>query len=328
MTVLALDYARPVTPAQLPAGVGVLRYWPKQGGSRVVVGLGRDEITSLTATGRPFATIYEAPSATWMAGGYGAGQQAGRWLAAQFEAAGHTPRAVYLAADKNTLATEAVNACLDGAASVLGRGIVGLYGYLPQLVAAHAGRHASWWWLTGRYVDPGAYPWIHVYQCQGSQPEGIPTTIMVGGEKADVNMIFRPDWGQSGRQGGGFLMALTDAQQQDLYQKILDLNGVIGAYYALRAERNGDAEKHQIGTAIYDIESVLADAWAATTSAETGEGVSIGAQVATMYKLVGALAAKLDTLTTAVTSLIGSGVTLGATGQITVGPVSTGKSTS
>jgi hypothetical protein len=302
MTLLALDYARPVTAAQLPPGVGVLRYWPKQGGSRVVVGLDRDEIASLQDTGRPFATVYEAPSATWMAGGYGAGQQAARWLAARFEESGHTPRAVYLAADDNALSTEAVNACLDGAASVLGRGIVGLYGYLPQLVAAHAGGHASWWWLTGRYVDPASYPWMHVYQCQGSQPAGVPTTMTVGGQKADVNMILRADWGQTNGEGGGFLMGLTDAQQATLYQKVLDLNTVLGGYYEKRNANEGDTTDHNIGTAIYGIEQAAAG------------GGDLAARV-------DALTVKVDALAGQLTALLGAGVTLGATGQITVGPV-------
>jgi hypothetical protein len=321
---LALDYPRPVGAAQLPAGVGVLRYWPKQGGSRVVVGLGRAEITDLTDNKRPFTTIYEAPAATWMAGGYGAGQQAGRWLAAQFEASGHTPRAVYLAADDNGLSTASVNACLDGAASVLGRGVVGLYGYLPQLRAAYEGGHASWWWLTGRYVEPAAYPWIHVYQCQGSQPAGVPTTIVAGGQKADVNMILRPDWGQSNGEGGGWLMALTDAQQQQLYTWVKDLTTVFGEYYSLRRDNVGDQDDHTIGAAVYDIEAVLSDAYAATKGVEGGEGVSIGAQVAALYKAAGALAVRVDALTTQLAELFGQGVTLGATGQITVGPVATG----
>lgn len=302
---LALDYPRPIGADQLPDGVGVLRYWPKKGGSTVVVGLGRDEITDLTVHQRPFATIYEAPSATWMAGGYGAGQVAGAWLADQFATSGHTPRAVYLAADSNTLSTTAVNACLDGAASVLGRGVVGLYGYLPQLRAAYEGGHASWWWLTGHYVDPAVYPWIHVYQCQGSQPAGVPTTMTVGGQRADVDMIFRSDWGQTnGGEGGGVLMGLTDAQQATLYQKVLDLNTVLGGYYQKRNENEGDTDDHNVGTAIYGIEQ----------AAVSGGGGGLAAQVA-------ALTVKVDALAGQLAVLLGAGVTLGATGQITVGPV-------
>lgn len=307
MTTLAIDYPRPVGVTQLPTGLGVLRYWPKQGGSRVVVGLGRDEINALNAAQRPFATIYEAPSASWMAGGYGAGQQAGRWLAAQFDASGHTPRAVYLAADDTGLSTTAVNACLDGAASVLGRGVVGLYGFLPQLRAAYAGGHASWWWLTGHYVTPDDFPWIHLYQCQGSQPKEIPTTITVGGQLADVDMIWRPDWGQHNGQGDA-LMALTDAQQQTLYQHVEDLNTVFGGYYAKRQENEGDAAGHTVGAAIYGIEQ-------ATTAPDAG---GLGARV-------DALTAKVDALSTQLAAFLGAGVTLGATGQITVGPVAAGK---
>src|SRR5262249_11128685 len=70
------------------------------------------------------------------------------------------------------------------------------YGYLPQLQSAHNGGHASWYWLTGHYVDPAKYPWIHLYQCQGSQPPGIPTTVKLAGVTLDIDIPFRADWGQ------------------------------------------------------------------------------------------------------------------------------------
>lgn len=147
------DFPRPVTAAAVhAAGLdGVLRYWAKPGGSSVVVGLSASEIADLEAGGAPFSTIYEPASATWMAGGYSAGQQAAHYLQTQFAATGHTPRAVYLTADSSTLSSAAVNACLDGAVSVLGLGMVGLYAFAAQLAAAHSGGHASRYWLTGRF---------------------------------------------------------------------------------------------------------------------------------------------------------------------------------
>lgn len=194
------DFPRTVTASGMKAAKldGVLRYWPKPGGSSVVVGLSKAECADLLGNDAPFSTIYESGSASWMSGGFAAGVAAGNWLKQQFAAAAFTPPCVYLAADSNTIPAVAVNACLDGAASVLGRAMVGLYGYLPQLQAAQAGAHASRYWLTGHYVTPGSYPWINVYQCQGSQPSQYPTTVSVSGQTGDGDIAFTADWGQTG----------------------------------------------------------------------------------------------------------------------------------
>lgn len=194
MTVL--DYVRPISGADLAAAgvTGVVRYWPKQGGSSVVVGLTTREIADLAAHNIGLATIYEDTAADWMAGGYSAGVQAGQWIQQQFGWTGFTPRCVYLAADSTTLSSAAVNACLDGAASVLGRAVVGLYAFGPQLAAAQSGGHASWYWLCGRYSP---LPWMDLYQCNGSQPSG-PTTLAVAGQSCDVDIALSQDWGQTG----------------------------------------------------------------------------------------------------------------------------------
>ncbi len=193
------DFPRTVTAAGVKAAKldGVLRYWPKQSGSSVVVGLTKAEIADLSHADVPFATIYEAASASWMSGGRAVGVQAGKWLTTLFAGTGHTPRAVYLAADANTLSSAAVNACLDGAASVLGKAIVGLYGFLPELRSAHDGGHASWFWMAGHYLAPSTVPWIHLYQCQGSQPPQYPTNVIVSGQSGDGDIEFRSDWGQT-----------------------------------------------------------------------------------------------------------------------------------
>jgi hypothetical protein len=208
------DFPRAVSAAGVKASKldGVLRYWPKQGGSSVVVGLSKAEIDGLLAGGVPFATIYEAGSASWMSGGHAAGVQAANWLKSLFASTGYTPPCVYLAADSNTLTTAAVNACLDGFASILGREMTALYGYLPYLESARSGGHATRYWLTGRYVSPSAYPWISLYQCQGSQPSQYPTTVIVSGQTGDGDIALQADWGQSGVD-----VALTQADLDLLF---------------------------------------------------------------------------------------------------------------
>lgn len=226
------DFPRTLTASGVHvAGLdGVLRYWPKPTASAVVVGLTGSEIADLTDGGVPFATIYEDSSATWMAGGFGAGQTAARWLQKQFAATGYTPRCVYLTADSTTLSLDAVNACLDGAASVLGVGMLGLYGYLTQLQGAKAGNHASFYWLCGRYVPPSQYPWINLYQCQGSQPAQYATIVTVAGQVGDGDIAFTTDWGQNE-------MALTQADAVLVAQQVWaqSLTSIDGKNIALSA---------------------------------------------------------------------------------------------
>lgn len=203
MTTLIGDFRKPVDPKALAAkGLsGALRYWPKQGGSTTVVGLTAAEIGRYTAAQVPLGTIYEARSASWMSGGAAAGEQAARYLLGLFRkvgGAGWRPASLYLAADANTISPAAVDACLDGAAQVLGW-LPDLYGYDNHLAAARDG-HARRFWLTGHFPGSSvaavqkAMPWLHLYQCQGSQPPGIPTTVTVSGVVGDVDIALRPDW--------------------------------------------------------------------------------------------------------------------------------------
>jgi hypothetical protein len=198
---MLVDYKTPIPGAALVAAgiTGVLRYWSKGGAPSIVTGISAAEIADLEAHGIEISTIYEAYSADWMGGGWNAGVQAGAWLKNQFGSLGFTPRTVWFAADATTLSGSAVTECLDGAASIIGRGIIGLYGFLPQLQAAYNGGHAVRYWLCGHYANPADYPWICLYQCNGSQPSG-PTMITIAGQTCDVDIPLSPDWGQ---EGGG-----------------------------------------------------------------------------------------------------------------------------
>lgn len=190
------DYVRPIPGADLAAAgvTGVLRYIAKEGGSSVVVGVTAAELADLDAHNIGWALIYEAQAADWMAGGYSTGVQAGQWIQQQIAGLGRAVRTVYLAADSPTLSSAAVCACLDGAASVLGREIIGLYGFSAQLAAAQSGGHASRYWLCGHYAPAS---WMCLYQCNGSQPSG-PSTLTVAGQSCDVDIALSQDWGQTG----------------------------------------------------------------------------------------------------------------------------------
>ena len=66
---------------------------------------------------------------------------------------------------------ETAMAYLDGAASVLGHDRVGAYGFRDFVAAAHAGGHASWFWLCGAAPtdDEVRALNLHVYQCNNEQ---------------------------------------------------------------------------------------------------------------------------------------------------------------
>lgn len=296
------DFPKPVTAGAVrAAGLGgVLRYWPKQGGSDIVVGLTAGEIQDLLTGGVPFATIYEELSATWMAGGFPAGQQAGTWLAQQFAATNHTPRCVYLTADSNTLSSAAVNACLDGAASVLGRDILGLYAYAPQLAAAQSGGHATRFWLTGHYAP---LPWMHLYQCNGSQPPQYPTLVSVGGQTGDGDIDLQSDWGQTGGtvtdpvdlnlqgfvwKGGPSVDAIN--AMADLAPNGVDPKSLFGRIVDVQLALTADLPKlDQILAAISALSGALSTDEAAILAAVQGTDSDVKAGVAQLATAIAAL---------------------------------------
>jgi hypothetical protein len=268
------DFAKPVTAKNASASglTGLLRYWPKQGGSTVVVGISAAEIIDLENGQIDLATIYEAPSATWMNGGAAAGASAGKWLLQCFAAASYTPPVVYLAADSEGMSTTAINACLDAAASVISKSTVGLYGYLDELIAAHSGNHASHYWLAGHFpatsiaAMQAAYPWINLYQCQGSQPSGYATTVNAGGQTGDGDIALQSDWGQGMSVSAADVTNIANATAQAVlntliafrpvdsdgharnlwdaeYQELADILGVTASEAAtLSAVQNADAD--------------------------------------------------------------------------------------
>lgn len=107
-------------------------------------------------------------------------------------------------------------AYLDGAASILGIKRVGAYGFRNAMDVA-AG-HATYFWQAGRRSDVAGH--VHLWQDNNTQ-------VTVGGITCDRNLVL---------QGiGGFLMALSDKEQRDLYNRIFGM--LRQRYYA--ADPNG-----------------------------------------------------------------------------------------
>ena len=213
----ALDYSSGrLTAAQIKAAgfVGALRYLRKKTESTVIV-LNSVEMADFRDHGLSLALIYEDGDARWMLGGRATGIDRAEWALQQAAAVGIAePRCIYLAADHHATESEVavIMACLDGARTVLGPA-TGIYGFAEVISAAMAGRHADWFWQTGRRSDLVAG--AHLYQHNNDQQN-------VDGITCDINDVLKPDWGQWPHQeddmydtaAEGRLLAAIDASAQ------------------------------------------------------------------------------------------------------------------
>lgn len=306
-----LDYSsRPPSGAAVRSAgyLGVVRYAGTPGRAKNIT---RAEFEDMDMSGVGVALVYENQAGDAL-NGFGAGQASARAILADATNIGFpSSRPLYFACDRDIVTEQqftAVMSYLDGAASVLGAQRVGVYGEHDVVKRALEGGHARYGWQTVAWSGGKHYEGAHLYQLAGY--------VYPGGVQCDASNVLRPDWGQHNTQGGGWLMALTDAQQQDLYQKVIDISTVLGGYYKLRnINQPGTTEDHNIGTAVYDIESVLSDAYAATKGVEGGQGMSIGAQVAALYNRPAGTVTVDDKAISAISAQVAQGLaTKGVTG--------------
>ncbi|MGV9835397.1 DUF1906 domain-containing protein [Nocardia niigatensis] len=188
-----LDYAagRPAPSAIRAAGYDfVIRYLSD--GERTLPGklLTPAEADDLRAHGISIVSNWETTSAR-MLDGYGAGVTDARAALAQvLRCGGRTDRPIYFSADFDATPQQQVpiDAYLDGAASVIGRANVGIYGgYWPVRRALDAGT-ATWAWQTVAWSGGNVDQRIALYQT-GEQ-------VTVDGVQCDVNQTGRADFGQ------------------------------------------------------------------------------------------------------------------------------------
>jgi hypothetical protein len=101
-------------------------------------------------------------------------------------------RPIFFACDEHLYGQNLIDLAmqyLDGAASVLGVELVGDYGFVEEVTAAQAGKHASLFWQCGESPAPGAG--VHVWQ----RNDG---AVYVGGIQCDVNELLLPMvWGSA-----------------------------------------------------------------------------------------------------------------------------------
>jgi Rv2525c-like, glycoside hydrolase-like domain len=167
--------------------VGVVRYIGTPGRSK---NLTRAEVREMRAAGIPIGLVYEE-SAAWMRGGAAAGAAAARAALADARTCGVGVRCVYLACDEDVTSTammQTVQKCLDGAAGVLGRGRVGVYGEADVIDACLGAKHATWGWQTRSWSGGRVSTRAHLLQQVGYvYPDGV---------QSDRSTVMKTDWGQ------------------------------------------------------------------------------------------------------------------------------------
>jgi hypothetical protein len=235
------------------------------------------ELADFTAHQIGMAGVFEDTLTTWR-GGRAAGAHSASLARAHAHAIGFPPgRPLFFAVDQDVVKTGEFGQALDylrGAGDYLGgAGMVGVYGEADVIDRARDAEVAAYFWQTAAW-SRGRRTAAHLFQHVG--------TVRVGGVACDTNDVLADDWGQHNFvRGGGWLMALTDAQQQQLYTWVKDLTEVIGSYYQARGEQFGDAAGHMIGKAIFDIESrpavTLDEKTVAAVAAQIQAGLQLGA---------------------------------------------------
>jgi hypothetical protein len=140
-------------------------------------------------------------------GGFPTGQKHAKRALAGANHLGY-PGPIFFTNDRVELPNPATwRAYLDGAASVLGIGRVGAYGFRNAMDVAIG--HASYFWQAGRRRDVAAH--THIWQDNNTQ-------VKVGGITCDRNLILK-DIGVT----GGFLMSLSEKEQRDLFNRIFGM---------------------------------------------------------------------------------------------------------
>lgn len=190
MAVFGVDYSwgRPGVAALKRAGVTfVCRYLSHDTTGK---NLTRAEAEELSDAGIWIVVVWQN-SKDGPLGGRSAGAAHARNAAAQAEARGMPAgRPIYFAADWDASPgqQDAINAYLDGAASVIGRDRVGIYGgYGPVKRALDAGK-ARWAWQTYAWSGGRWDPRAHIQQYSNDRE--------LNGVSVDHNRAVKDDYGQ------------------------------------------------------------------------------------------------------------------------------------
>ncbi|MGW4090837.1 glycoside hydrolase domain-containing protein [Nocardia sp. NPDC004750] len=188
-----LDYAagRPGGAAIRAAGYDfVVRYLSDGGPSLPGKLLTPSEANDLRAHGISLVSNWETTAAR-MLDGYGAGIVDARAALAQvLRCGGRVDRPIYFSADFDATQQDQlrVNAYLDGAATVLGRANVGIYGGYWTVSRTLDAGYATWAWQTDAWSGTNVETRRAIHQTRRQ--------VTVGGVRCDVNEAETIDFGQ------------------------------------------------------------------------------------------------------------------------------------
>ncbi|MFE9325205.1 glycoside hydrolase domain-containing protein [Nocardia sp. NPDC052278] len=190
---LGLDYAagRPGGAAIRAAGFDfVVRYLSEGGPTLPGKQLTPAEADDLRANGISIVSNWETTAAR-MLDGYGAGIiDARAGLAQVLRCGGRSDRPIYFSADFDSTPQDqvAINAYLEGAATVLGPANVGIYGGFWSISRALDAGAAAWSWQTDAWSGTNVETRRNIHQTLRQ--------VVVGGVICDVNEAETIDFGQ------------------------------------------------------------------------------------------------------------------------------------
>lgn len=139
------------------------------------------EYQSLRAAGLDVLLVIES-STSDADGGFAAGVDRARRALDGANALGYPgDKPIFFCNDRTSVNVASWRAYLDGAASVLGIGRTGAYGFANAMDAAVG--HASFFWQCGRQAD--VRPFVHLYQWNNGNTK-------VAGVTCDINYLYRP----------------------------------------------------------------------------------------------------------------------------------------
>jgi hypothetical protein len=179
-------------------------------------------------------------------------------------------RPIYFAVDWDASSGQqaAINAYLDGAASVLGEGRVGIYGGYGPVQRAMDSGHAAWGWQT--------YAWSGGRWHDDAQLQQYSNNHTLGGVGCDYDRATKADYGQW-RVGAG-----PNIQEDDMAQ--VSSLGVTGTPQVIAAGKSGDvkftkefSDKHKLhGEAGLSVVIATAKYWATCDAIFELHGLTAG----------------------------------------------------
>jgi hypothetical protein len=190
MTVFGVDYAwgRPSIASLKSAGVQfACRYLSHDTSGK---NLDHAEAVTLSNAGIWVVVVWET-TANRALDGHAAGVQDARDADAQAKACGMpADRPIFFAVDWDAQFSDQgpINAYLDGAASVLGKGRTGIYGGYNPVKRALDGGHCAWAWSSYAWSGGKVDPRSHLYQYSNDHT--------IGGVGLDYDKALTDDYGQ------------------------------------------------------------------------------------------------------------------------------------